>query len=290
MLLLLPLVSLISRLSDLGITLSSGGGFDITVDGVAFAEDANIKVVLAGVTYTNKDGTLKQASTTNATGADPLGSYAEHRIAWIAGTTAFETAVRVYTGSDTVVFEQHWPHGATGTAAVPPTAKDSSGIVAGYPALALLDPAGRGYLAFGGRQLETCFSGSLADAGFNTGDGGGGPLSIFDRKGRTLTVTVASEFMSTSWGKVVPPQPSAPVVLASGTVASMTTLPAGFKVLTMVVSGTGPTASVVDAGTKLLTLYGKNATASRAADLTLSTLGVSTDNGAYYYGHTEAGG
>ena len=52
---------------------------------------------------------------------------------------------------------------------------------------------------------------------------------------------------------------------------------------------TGHTSGVVAVGQKLQKLYGKNATASRASDPTLNTLGFSTDNGAYYYGKPEVG-
>lgn len=256
-------------------TVSASDSFDIQVDGELFASSAPVVVTLAGLEFSKRKGNLVSKTRTNSTGTDLLGSYSEHRTAWTAGTTAFETAVRVY--SDAVMYEQHWPEGATnskggggGGSGGKGTSSQgtNTGIIGGYPAFVLPNPdsSSRGFLAFGGRQLETCFAGPLAKPNFNTGDGGGGPLSVYDKRGRTLTMTIASEFMSTSWGAMVPPsQPSPPSpapapapVLAVGTQATMLSLPAGFKVLTLVVAGNGPTASVVDAGSKLLKLYNKN--------------------------------
>lgn len=271
----LTLATTASNSNILVATVSASDSFDIQVDGELFASSAPVVVTLAGLEFSKRKGNLVSKTRTNSTGTDLLGSYSEHRTAWIAGTTAFETAVRVY--SDAVMYEQHWPEGATnskggggGGSGGKGTSSQgtNTGIIGGYPAFVLPNPdsSSRGFLAFGGRQLETCFAGPLAKPNFNTGDGGGGPLSVYDKRGRTLTMTIASEFMSTSWGAMVPPsQPSPPSpapapapVLAVGTQATMLSLPAGFKVLTLVVAGNGPTASVVDAGSKLLKLYNKN--------------------------------
>ena len=68
---------------------------------------------------------------------------------------------------------------------------------------------------------------------------------------------------------------------------SVTSLPAGFKVMTMAVGSTGPSQGVIALGQTLQSFYKKNASESRAADHTLHTLGFSTDNGAYFYGKPE---
>lgn len=92
-------------------TVSASDSFDIQVDGELFASSAPVVVTLAGLEFSKRKGNLVSKTRTNSTGTDLLGSYSEHRTAWTAGTTAFETAVRVY--SDAVMYEQHWPEGAT---------------------------------------------------------------------------------------------------------------------------------------------------------------------------------
>ena len=72
------------------------------------------------------------------------------------------------------MFEQHWPDGASGTGGGP-----AGGVVAAYPSLLLAEPKERGFLAFGGRQLEGCFAAGLSSLSeLPTGDGGGGPGAI----------------------------------------------------------------------------------------------------------------
>ncbi len=96
------------------------------------------------------------------------------------------------TYSSCLVFEQHWPDGATGTGAGLP-----GSVIAAYPSLQLAEPEERGFLAFGGRQLEACFAAELTSLSqLPTGDGGGGPVAIFSKNGSTLAVSAASEFMS----------------------------------------------------------------------------------------------
>ena len=122
---------------------------------------------------------------------------------WLAGGTKLETAVRTY--SSCLVFEQYWPDGASGTGGGLPGA-----VIAAYPSLLLAQPEERGFLAFGGRQLEACFAAGLAALSqLPAGDGGGGPVAIFDKNGSTLAVSAASEFMSAACARTPPLQSSA---------------------------------------------------------------------------------
>jgi hypothetical protein len=138
--------------------------------------------------------------TTSTTGSDAIGGFTEHRTAWAVGggngaaaTYAFETAIRAYpncttsvasphaTAQSCIIFEQHWPNGAENTTVSSP---HGGGVVANYPSFALDNVADRGFLTFGGRQLEDCFAGALTNAAqIPTGDGGGGPLAVFDKDG-----------------------------------------------------------------------------------------------------------
>ena len=250
--------------------------FNVSIDGVLFARGSGPTSVLGW--------DPNQINVVNSTGQDILGLFEERRIIYrTKDDIAFETAVRVYHDQRILMFEQHWPSGAVDTTATP----HPNGLLADFPVLDLVEPDARGLLTFGGRQLETCFAGPLTKTDFQTGDGGGGPVAIFDNKGLTMAVSPASEFMSSAWGKTHSSHHSASMagtnrILAAGTLGSMTSLPRNFTVRTLAVAGSGPTEAIVDVGGKLLKLYDKNASAARANDLTLNTVGVSTDNGAYY--------
>ena len=110
-------------------------------------------------------------------------------------------------------------------------------------------------------------------------------MAIFDKNGSTLAISAASEFMSATWAEVK----RGATTLSSGTLGSVTSLPPGFRVLTVAAGAPGPSQGVVAVGQMLQSLYKKNATESRAADHTLQTLGFSTDNGAYFYLKPETG-
>ena len=108
---------------------------------------------------------------------------------------------------------------------------------------------------------------------------------MFDAKGNTLTLSAASEFMSAAWDTPHTPRgqqaPPTEAHVAIGTLGTVTSVPAGYTLASIAVAGAGPTRGVMAAGSRLQLLHGKNATASREADVTLSSLGATTDNGAY---------
>ena len=261
---------------------AADGDFTLLLDGAVVATSAPLEVRAGGRLFSSADGTLVRAGkSTTSSGTDGLGSFTEVRSAWTAGTTPLETAVRTY--ADCLVFEQHFPAGVSDT-----NGGEPGSVIATFPSLQLGDAAKRGFLAFGGRQLEDCFAGGLSDLGsLPTGDGGGGPLAVFGQNGSSLVLSAASEFMSAAWAQVDRHAPSP--VLSSGMLGTIMSLPAGWKFLTIAVGGGGPSQGVVALGQLLQKMYGKDATKSREGDLTLSTLGVSTDNGAYFYGKPEQG-
>jgi hypothetical protein len=263
-----------------------GADFLLTLGGEVIAASAPLVVHANGARYSSADGSLKRSAKvpTTSRGTDSFGAFAEVRTTWAAGVTALEAAVRTY--DDCLVFELHWPQGANGTSGgALDEGGGETGVVAGWPSLQLLGAGDRGFLAFGGRQLEDCFAAPLSELSqLPAGDGGGGPLAIFDRNGSTVVLSAASEFMSAAWSRV----PRGNATLSSGTLGTVTSLPAGFRSLTILMGAAGPTSGVVGVGRKLQSVYHKNASESRSADRTLSTLGWSTDNGAYFYGKPEA--
>ena len=177
----------------------------LTLDGETVAVGAPLVVNAEGKTFSSADASLKRSGLPATTsGTDGLGAFSEVRSTWAAGSTKLETAVRTY--GDCLVFELHWPEGASDTGG----AGAAGGVVAGWPSLELAD-AERGYLAFGGRQLEDCFAAPLEQLSqLPTGDGGGGPVAVFDKNGSSVVLSAASEFMSSAWARVgTPPSQSA---------------------------------------------------------------------------------
>ena len=234
-------------------------GSRLMLGGEPIAVGGPLLVNADGQVFSNADGSLKPSGKpATISGTDGLGAFSEVRDSWAAGSTKLETAVRTY--DDCLVFELHWPEGASCTGG-----SGAAGVVAGWPSLQLANAAERGFLAIGGRQLEDCFAAGLDQLSqLPTGDGGGGPVAVFARNGSTVVLSAASEFMSSAWAKVA----RGNTTLTAGTLGTVTSLPPGFRSLTIAMSAAGPTAGVVAVGRTLQKLYGKNATASRESYVT----------------------
>lgn len=79
--------------------------------------------------------------------------------------------------------------------------------------------------------------------------------------------------------------PSGGKYFATGLMGSFTSVPVGFEYKSVLVHGTGLTATMKAWGTMLLDTYNNT---RNVRDVTLSELGFATDNGAFYYrGNTE---
>lgn len=81
-----------------------------------------------------------------------------------------------------------------------------------------------------------------------------------------------------------------PGILNHGIMGNVTEIPSGFTLKTMMFLGNGINAAMSEWGTLLRDAYDKpDLLSSRSKDMTLQYLGLSTDNGAYYYYNTVPG-
>ena len=121
-------------------------------------------------------------------------------------------------------------------------------------------------------------------SGVGSGITGTAPLCVFsaDLKA-SIVLSPFSNFMAASqaWDKGAG-------TLSYGVMGDVGTVPAGYKVETVLSLGSGVAPAMIAWGDKLLAAYGKRRAAAWERDMTLRYLGYSTDNGAYYYYHTEA--
>ncbi|KAH9500569.1 hypothetical protein Btru_072292 [Bulinus truncatus] len=174
---------------------------------------------------------------------------------------------------------QNW----TGT-----SAQDPQYVISGFPTFKTGPASGvdLGYLGYG-----SDFSGySGLDIGrwsmtsyFETGTGGG-PLVIFDNSSNAMVVSPLSQFMATSNNVSFMQQQ-----VSYGILGLVDTVPAGFQVDFIVYfSDRGINQAVTEWG-QFLQFYYDKLPYRRISSLTLNYMGYWTDNGAYYYYHTEDG-
>lgn len=204
-------------------------------------------------------------------GSDPYGDYEGWKVLWSTSTTepTFATSCRVY--SCMVIFEQEYLSEATGTAIQ--YGKPSSA----FPSFTIeeLSNEPRGFLAFQGRFIEGSHAGPWnQELGVGSG-GSSGPFAIYNQDmSKVAMLSPASQFMASSlhvdthngW-------------LGWGLLGSITTVPAGFAMETIVSfgpSGAGITGTAEAWGKQLRNRYGKDAAEARSQDYTLSNLGFST--------------
>ena len=281
-----------AAIPDVVFTLNSDSSATIRVNGLTWLRTDATWFHALNTTFSTADSTLGLASTKEHLGTDSLGRYNATTLTWTTKSSpplTFLTTYRVYlhprspTAIQSIVFEQVWVTGATGTAA-----GNGDSVLSGFPTFR---PRGAqtslGALQWsGGFDTNTVFVFAGTGATLPLGRGGvSGPLVLFDKRGRTTAVLSSfSSFMSAS---NVASKDGLSVEF--GVVGSMTSVPAGYSLETIAVfDDEGVSQGVLTWGDALLTRYGKRREAYQD-DFTNQYLGYCTDNGAYYYYHTEPG-
>ncbi len=199
-----------------------------------------------------------------------------------------ETAVRIYDHIDVAVFSHSWPQGANGTAATDlgsfrqahlterdePMATGSKTVSSCFPSLDTTGASAMGFVTFAGRFLEASREGAFRRELPGQGPAGG-PFVVFGKESPdALVFSAASNIMAASWGAEGSKQ------LCSGLMSTVTEVPKGYAMETMVYLGSGINGAVRGYGQALMQMHGTKRLTE--ADATLQYLGYSTDHGAYY--------
>jgi hypothetical protein len=255
--------------------------YEIKVNGEQWLKSAPIRIHIGGQWYSSGDGSLKLTKTTHSQGTDAIGAFKMTNLEWDAPVASFMTSFKAY--SDAIVFEQSFPVALNDTSIN--STKAEHMVLSAFPSFDLSSDDSRGFLAFGGGQLEDCFAGPMAQAtSIPSGTGGGGPIALFDAKGQTTVISAASSFMSSN---IEIANAGNSTTMSLGLMGSVTALPAEFSYSSILTLDQGVTRAMKRWGDLLRGIHGKGSAAH--ADVTLQYLGTSTDNGAFYYGISEPG-
>ena len=250
--------------------------------------------------------------TEKSTGKDALGTFHDLRqdFTCTSGTrdstseeVCFSTIVRDYTPDlPLVVFLQNHTTARSNTATDPIIAVAKEQVLSAFPSWQVLEPSEEslklGYLTYfdqmvGGMENGTRF-GEWSKSTQLVGGTMGGPTVLFDAdQSYAMVLSPWQNFLAGSSVQRSQPSPSDDAsVLEFGLMGSIDSIPEGFEFATAAFVGTGVNDAVRGFGDCLLKFHGKTQAASRTpwdgsnGDLSLSKLGVSTDNGAYmYYNH-----
>lgn len=251
-----------------------------------------------------KDESLTVIRRSSSRSKDKLGSYQQYQFTLADPATptdeVFVGTVKLY--SNFILFEQSFPRELQNT-----SFDQADYLVSGFPCFTIEDahePAGYAHWVSWYYNTTTVSSADparrnlLVAPGFRTpvleawdsasavpgGVGGTGVTAVFDEKGETAVVLSAFEnpmvmnHLAPSRG-----------LHHYGLMGNVSSIPAQFKVQTILyASNQGITHAMHNWGKTLRTYYNKpDASEARKRDLTLQYLGFTTDNGAYYYYHTD---
>jgi hypothetical protein len=265
--------------NKIGITVDPSGSYEVLIAGEAWFTSGPTAVWKDGKELSSADGSLKPGPIKTWAGTDVTGAYTGTELAWMDGTTStLITQFKAY--SDHIIFEQR-----TGVALKCATGnKDSTGTT--FPSFKAIDTkVKRGALAYNddmvGRNYKS-FEWSSLTSSVPDGIVGTAPLVIFTEDlTSSVVISPAYQFMSTSqsWDNKT-------ATLSYGVMGSATMIPAGFQSQVIISASSGVSKAMMDWGDLLLNKYGKDRKAVDY-DFTLNYLGYSTDNGAFYYYHTE---
>lgn len=232
-----------------------------------------------GRLHTSRDGSLKADSApVPISGSDVLGAFSGYSVAFNGGV--YVASFRLYSARSALIFQQAFPRGLAGMNA----SDNVDDVATGFPSFGpteMLNSTAVGFLSWSGDMSKGHHG--LWNATSNNAQLGSesGPLTLFDATGASVVLSPASGFMTAQLALAS----ACGGALCAGHNGKVTDVPAGWTLETALVGGTGINDTVMALGDLLLTRGGKTRTAADA-DLTISTLGWWSDNGAFYYYHT----
>eukprot|EP01006_Ploeotia_vitrea_P025487 TRINITY_DN58345_c0_g2_i1.p1 TRINITY_DN58345_c0_g2~~TRINITY_DN58345_c0_g2_i1.p1 ORF type:complete len:748 (-),score=61.40 TRINITY_DN58345_c0_g2_i1:94-2337(-) len=265
------------------IKFSDNGMFDVLIGGQTWFTSGATSIRDGGRSWSNVNNSLIVSTVTTLNGEDALGAYHSTITEWVVkkdGPTMFVTAVRQYDSA--VVFEQFFPQALTNTSVAGVDAKDN--VITSFPALRPGNTNDLGVIPYGGFMVsipEVSGPYNNQTKKIAHGQEDSGPI-FFVNKARSHTVVVSpfSNFFAASRTYSQPE-------LNFGVWGTATSIPAEYS-MSFILSVTegGVNEAALEWGDRLLTFYNKPRS-PREHDYTLQNIGYSTDNGAFYYYHTQ---
>jgi hypothetical protein len=264
--------------AQLGLTVNADTSYAVTLDGkpwLSSAADAYV-VTYGGLHHTSRDGSLKSdGAPSPISGSDVLGDYSGYSVSFNRGI--FVASFRLYATRSALIFQQAFPKGLAGMNITSNYDDLATGFPAFGPPQAQLNSTDIGYLSWSGGMCPG-HNGLWNAAGAKAAALGSqsGPLVLFDTAGASVVLSPASGFMTAQLALAN----ACGTSLCAGHNGKVSGVPAGWTLETAVVGGAGINNTVMALGDLLLARGGKTRTAADA-DLTVSTLGWWSDNGAY---------
>ncbi|XP_071097695.1 uncharacterized protein [Haliotis cracherodii] len=264
--------------------ITTGGNYSISNNGVTWLQSAPSYFYGNGKRYSTSDGTLGRPNTTySQSGLDKLGPWQNMYWNYRADNLSFQATIKTYQTDQLplVMFTQKYLNETTGA-----RSPNSNFTISGFPSFYVRDLNDTvGYLSFGGQMMGD-FNKKMGIWGPETLDvnGGliGGPLVLFDRDGNTILIQAFTNFMAVSMY-----YDSVTSTVNWGIMGDVDTVPAGFEITVVLhASDKGINKAFEDLGMRMRYWYDKT-DYYKKLDQTLNYLGYWTDNGAYYYYHTE---
>lgn len=280
------------------------GAFTVRVNGRKWFGSGETFLRANGQRHSSADGSLLLKDSRVLAGSDSIGQYQSTDMLWesTSGGVRMTTSVKQY--QSCVVFGQTFPDGATDT-----SAGDANALVSAFPSFEITkgdepagfshwiswywlnqssDPSSRRRQLLEAKGFDSPVYGKWSESSVLYGGiGGSGVTSIFNGDASIAAVLSPLDgFMAASQ------QSTAEGVRSMGIMGNVTDIPAGYSMNSILYFGKGIRAAMHAWGATLLKAHNKPNLATSgfaAADVSLSYLGYTTDNGAYYYYQTVPG-
>lgn len=299
-------IATVAATSLLDVDFGDNATFSVSLGGIRWLESAPLRA-FAGGAWQN----LAWQNVARSAGSDALGEFECVNVTWSwSPGGVLHTSLKTYAGQDMAVFTQQLPLGASGTNASNPVLPSGIRVMdpGDYPPVVSFPSFGGGqlqslgYLTWQSRMVTGEWGTNVTDGppagneplingrglqGLSTS----GPVVLFDaaRQFASLVISPLDNFKSAVHHART--AAGGDTVWETGVTSELVSLPAGFEHRTLLVAGSGVTATLARWGKAVQAAHSTNRSLVET-DRNLKYLSYWTDNGAYYSGGAwgEAGG
>eukprot|EP00054_Salpingoeca_dolichothecata_P012674 m.70327 g.70327 ORF g.70327 m.70327 type:complete len:763 (+) comp20068_c0_seq1:336-2624(+) len=259
------------------VDINQDGSYSISFNNVEWFSSGPTFFRADGKTFSTADGSLKATSVSAAsTGRDILGTFTSTAIVFESSTgLRFNAGVRVY--ENAAIFEQNFPAGANDTS-LGETQSVKDQVISSFPSIVAEDGPSRGFVQWSGDMTGSnpVYGKWDSKTSLPSGIEGTGPLCVFTEDLNTsVVISSFSNFMAHSMHFTNQ-------TAMFGAMGAIKEIPANYYLQTIFSLSSGVNKGMKEWGDKLLAYYGKERKGIEN-DFTLSYIGYSTDNGAFYY-------